>query len=138
MLCYAAMSDLFKYLPQSKIHPESVEIRQKLQVAEWMSLWPLKFEKYRFVFENTAKIFELTMISALGISHALGHKLGARYSIGHGITSCLTLAPTVLYQAEAASPDHKQYLADSLFYLREPSTGDIDEDIRHLAKLINK
>ncbi|KAF9529394.1 alcohol dehydrogenase IV [Crepidotus variabilis] len=121
VLCYSAMADLFKYLPQSKAHPKSLEIRQKLQIAEWMSLWPLKLEKY----------------SALGLSHALGHKLGARYNISHGITSCLTLAPTVLFEAEIAAPDHKQYLADALFYLREPSTGSVEGDIRRLAKLIN-
>lgn len=28
--------------------------------------------------------------SALGLSHALGHKLGAAYSIPHGITSVRT------------------------------------------------
>ncbi|KAH9830707.1 uncharacterized protein C8Q71DRAFT_816984, partial [Rhodofomes roseus] len=78
-LCYAALVDLFKYLPASKANPTAVDIRQKLQLASWMSLWPIKLEKY----------------SALGLSHALGHKLGATYSIPHGITSCLTLAPTV-------------------------------------------
>ena len=36
-----------------------------------MSLWPLKLDKY----------------SALGLSHSLGHKLGATYGIPHGITS---------------------------------------------------
>ncbi|KAI0940538.1 hypothetical protein AcW1_003708 [Taiwanofungus camphoratus] len=70
-LCYAALADLFKYLPQSKANPQSIEVRQKLQVASWMSLWPIKLEKY----------------SALGLSHALGHKLGAAYGIPHGITS---------------------------------------------------
>lgn len=71
MLCYAALADLFKYLPLSKANPEDVEVRQKLQLASWMSLWPAKREKY----------------AALGLSHSLGHKLGARYDIPHGITS---------------------------------------------------
>jgi len=47
ILCYAAMADLFTYLPKSKADPTSVEIRQRLQVASWMSLWPMKLEKYR-------------------------------------------------------------------------------------------
>ena len=47
MLCYAALADLFKYLPESKAHPEDVVVRQKLQIASWMSLWPIKTEKYR-------------------------------------------------------------------------------------------
>ena len=46
-LCYAALADLFTYLPLSKANPHDIEARQKLQVASWMSLWPLKFEKYR-------------------------------------------------------------------------------------------
>ena len=46
-LCYGALADLFKYLPESKKYPESVEIRQKLQIASWMSLWPIRFETYR-------------------------------------------------------------------------------------------
>ena len=70
-LCYAALADLFKYLPMSKASPDDVEIRQKLQLAAWMSLWPAKRDRY----------------AALGLSHALGHKLGARYGIPHGITS---------------------------------------------------
>ena len=71
MLGYAALKDLFKYLPESKKDPKNVAVRQRLQVASWMSLWPMKLERY----------------SALGLSHSLGHKLGARYSIPHGITS---------------------------------------------------
>lgn len=49
MLCYAAMADLFKYLPISMAEPTNVEVRQKLLVAEWMSIWPTKFETYRLV-----------------------------------------------------------------------------------------
>lgn len=64
VLCYAAIADLFKYLPISKAEPENMEARQKLQIAAWMSLWPLKLEKH----------------SALGLSHALGHRLGATYA----------------------------------------------------------
>lgn len=74
-MCYAALADLFKYLPMSKANPQDVAIRQKLQLAAWMSLWPAKQEKY----------------SALGLSHSLGHKLGAKYGIPHGITSVSNL-----------------------------------------------
>ncbi len=70
-LCYVALSDLFKYLPMSKANPQDVEVRQKLQLAAWMSLWPAKRDKY----------------TSLGLSHSLGHKLGARYGIPHGVTS---------------------------------------------------
>ncbi len=52
VLCYSAMSDLFKYLPLSRDHPENVEYRQWLQIASWMSLWPTKLQKYRFVVDT--------------------------------------------------------------------------------------
>ncbi|KAJ7477215.1 alcohol dehydrogenase IV [Mycena galericulata] len=120
ILCYAALADFFKYLPLSKAEPDNVEVRQKLLIASWMSLWPTKFETY----------------SALGLSHALGHALGARYSIPHGITSCLTLSPVVALQARIASPEDKECLANALFYLREPSTGSVDGDILKLSELI--
>ncbi|TRM69933.1 hypothetical protein BD626DRAFT_475802 [Schizophyllum amplum] len=120
-LCYSAIADLFEYLPRSKANPASVEFRQKLQLASWMSLWPMKLEKY----------------SALGLSHALGHKLGATYGISHGITSCLTLAPVVALKADTASEEDKQSLAKALFYIQEPSTGDVRKDVLTLASRIN-
>lgn len=119
-LMYAALKDLFHYLPLSKKDPSNVEYRQRLQLASWMSLWPMKLAKY----------------SALGISHSLGHKLGARFSIPHGITSCLTLVPTVIMKADVGSEDDKKWLAESLFYLKEPSTGSLEGDVLRLAHLI--
>ncbi|KAJ8079675.1 hypothetical protein PM082_011262 [Marasmius tenuissimus] len=121
-MCYAAIVDLFKYLPESKANPEAVDVRQKLQIASWMSLWPIKLEKY----------------SALGLSHAMGHKLGARYSIPHGITSCLTLAPVVKLKAEVASQEDKEWLAGALFHLRKQSTGSLDGDVVLLGELIDE
>ena len=47
-LAYAAIADLFEYLPKSKADPGSVEVRQKLQIASWMSLWPLRQEAGKF------------------------------------------------------------------------------------------
>ncbi|KAI0779924.1 iron-containing alcohol dehydrogenase [Fomes fomentarius] len=121
-LCYAALADLFTYLPKSKADPQDVAVRQKLQIASWMSLWPLKLEKY----------------SALGLSHSLGHKLGARYGIPHGITSCLTLAPVVAFQAEHASQEDKEWLAAALLHLRKPSTGTLEGDILSVSLSIQQ
>jgi alcohol dehydrogenase class IV len=134
------MADLFKYLRESKVDPQSVEIRQKLQVAAWMSMWPMKMENYRYsnTFVDLFALYNVTLCSALGLSHALGHKLGAKYGIPHGITSCLTLAPTVLLKSELASEQDKRALATALVHLHEPSTGSVDEDVRRLASLINE
>lgn len=49
ILCYAAIADLFKYLPECKANPQDVVVRQKLQLAAWMSLWPTQLETHRFV-----------------------------------------------------------------------------------------
>ncbi|KAF5393497.1 hypothetical protein D9757_000653 [Collybiopsis confluens] len=122
VLCLSALADFFKYLPASKADPQSVEIRQKLQIASWMSLWPIKLEKY----------------SALGLSHSLGHKLGAAYSIPHGITSCLTLAPVIELMIEIGSQRDKEYLAETLFFLHKPSTGTVDGDIKELSESIRR
>jgi len=122
VLCYAALSDLFQYLPKSKADPGNLETRQKLMVASWMSLWPMKVEKY----------------SSLGLSHSLGHKLGATYGIPHGITSCLTLAPVVVLKADIASPEDKAALAEALFHLREPTTGSVEGDIRRVGNKIDE
>ncbi|KDQ53549.1 hypothetical protein JAAARDRAFT_197357 [Jaapia argillacea MUCL 33604] len=120
VLCYAAIADLFKYLPRSRANPNDIEARQKLQLASWMSLWPIRLE----------------MQSALGLSHGLGHKLGATYHIPHGITSCLTLAPVVNLKAEVASKEDKEWLAGALFHLRQSSTGSLEGDVRKLASEI--
>jgi alcohol dehydrogenase class IV len=77
-MCLSALSELARLLPASKAAPEDLAARQALQLAAWMSLWPLKMEKY----------------AALGLSHALGHKLGARYGIPHGITSVCEMCAT--------------------------------------------
>jgi alcohol dehydrogenase class IV len=121
VLCYSAIADLFQYLPESKANPQALHVRQKLQIAAWMSLWPLKLEKY----------------VALGLSHTLGYKLGAAYGISHGITSCLTLAPVVALKAEIASQEDKQSLAAALFYLRKPSTGSVEGDVLKVASEID-
>ncbi|KAH9940441.1 iron-containing alcohol dehydrogenase [Epithele typhae] len=121
-LCYAALADLFTYLPLSKAHPEDVSTRQKLQIASWMSIWPMQLEKF----------------VAFGLSHGLGHRLGARYGIPHGITSCLTLAPVVAAKVELGSPQDKEWLANALFYLRKPSTGSVDGDVLELSKSIQQ
>lgn len=72
-MCYAAIVDLFKYLPISKADPQDVVARQKLQIASWMSLWPMRLERY----------------APIGLSHVLGHKIqvGDGYVISHGINS---------------------------------------------------
>ncbi|KAI0000398.1 alcohol dehydrogenase IV [Russula vinacea] len=120
-LCYGAIVDLFKYLPQSKADPYDIHARQKLQVASWMSLWPSR-QGY----------------SAVGLSHALGHRLGATYSVPHGFLQCLTLAPTINLKAKVASEEDKQWLAGTLHQLKQTSTGSLEGDVVKLSVLIDE
>ncbi|KAH8078071.1 iron-containing alcohol dehydrogenase [Cristinia sonorae] len=123
-LAYGALKDLFEYLPACKANPDDLEIRQRLQVAAWMSLFPNRIE--------------LNQYGAVGLSHSLGHRLGAAYEIPHGITSCLTLPPIIAVKADFATEDDKKWLADTLFYLSVPSTGSREGDIRKLSELTYK
>ena len=51
---------------------------------------------------------------------------------------CLTLAPTVAVKAEALSREDKEWLANTLFYLRIPPTGSLEKDILELSSAIAK
>ena len=52
VISYEAISLLFKYLPISKENPSDTAVRQKLQIAAWMSLWPATLSKPVFVFTS--------------------------------------------------------------------------------------
>ncbi|PWN35674.1 Dehydroquinate synthase-like protein [Meira miltonrushii] len=96
-----SIRELFYLLPATKKQPENLEIRQKLQLACFQSLWP----------EGRK--------GALGLSHGLGHALGAKYAIPHGITSCLTLPGSIAItsQAPSTSNTHLLALSDALNFI---------------------
>jgi 3-oxoacid CoA-transferase len=54
LLCLATTHELFKLLPQSKADPENVDIRQRLQITAFGSL------------------FSVTFRGGLGLSHSMG------------------------------------------------------------------
>ena len=67
---------LMGLLPRSKKDPEDLDVRGELQIAAWLSYFaPL----------NTP----------MGLSHSLGRRIGASYNVPHGVTSCITLAPSL-------------------------------------------
>ena len=89
------MRRLFEYLPRSKTGPEDLDARDELQVAAWLSYFaPL----------NTP----------MGLSHALGRRLGASYNVPHGITSCITLAPSLEVMREKIPEGRWNALSESL------------------------
>lgn len=86
---------LMRLLPISKADPEDLEARAELQVAAWLSYFgPL----------NTP----------MGLSHELGRRIGASYAIPHGITSCITLAPSLEVAKETTPKERWRMLADAL------------------------
>ena len=85
-------SRLMALLPRSKENPDDIEVRGELQVAAWLSYFgPL----------NTP----------MGISHDLGRRLGASYGVPHGITSCITLAPSLDVAREGIPRDRWEALS---------------------------
>jgi alcohol dehydrogenase class IV len=88
-----SLRELFHLLPATNKNPDDLNIRQTLQVIALASLWP-----------ESRK-------GAIGLSHGLGHALGATYSIPHGITSCITLAKSIELTATLPSTPIEQLLA---------------------------
>jgi len=92
----SALPMLFRYLIESHDDPSSIHAREQLQVACWLSLYP-----------NPRP-------GTVGLSHGLGHALGATYSIPHGITSCLTLAASCARVARRTKPEFQALLSEAL------------------------
>jgi alcohol dehydrogenase class IV len=75
-LCADALRRLATYLPISAKDPSDMYAAGQCLMGAWQSL------------------FGLTNVT-MGLSHGVGHQLGARNAVPHGITSCVML-PTVL------------------------------------------
>ena len=86
---------LMGLLPRTKADPDDLEVRAELQVAAWLAYFgPL----------NTP----------MGLSHELGRRIGATYEVPHGVTSCITLAPSLRAVEETTPPDRWRRLSDAL------------------------
>jgi alcohol dehydrogenase class IV len=84
---------LFKHLPRSRKASGDAEARLHCVVGAWLSMMG-------------APNF------AMGLSHAMGHIIGVKYSVGHGYTSCVT-QPYVMEFNRPASTDKQALLARS-------------------------
>ena len=103
-----AIKDLFTYLPQSQSDPSNAEVRTRLFLACYSSLFPFLYT------------------GGVGLSHSIGHAIGATYSIPHGITSCLSLAPTVHFKAD--NPEEAKQIARIIPYIGKTSAGSDEKD----------
>lgn len=115
-MCLESIKDLFTYLPQSKANPEDAEVRTKLFLACYSSLFPFLYT------------------GGVGLSHSIGHAIGATYMIPHGITSCLTLAPTVHFKA--SNPEEAKQIARIIPYIGQQSAGSDEKDSHIVADAI--
>jgi alcohol dehydrogenase class IV len=71
---------LARFLRETKSDPTDLQARSQSQVASWMSVCGL------------ANV-------TLGLSHGIGHQLGARCDVPHGHTSCVMLPATMRFNA---------------------------------------
>ena len=86
---------LMEYLPRSRREPEDLQVRLELQLAAWLSY---------FGPANTP----------MGLSHELGRRIGASYEVPHGITSCITLAPSLEIVKDHIPNERWKTLSDAL------------------------
>jgi len=93
-LAFNALRMLFTYLPLSTREPDNLAAKVNCQLAAWMS------------------IFGLINI-LVGLSHGIGHQLGARCNVPHGVTSCIML-PHVLEFNLPVTMERQAQLAEAM------------------------
>ena len=93
-LAAKAIRILRAHLPASFKGPgiEQVAHRGMCQLGAWLSIFG-------------------AMNTRLGISHALGHQIGARWDVPHGVTSCITVPHVMRFMAQAA-PERFEAIAE--------------------------
>ena len=81
--------------------PRMLEHRQECQLAAWMC------------------VFGVTN-AGFGLSHALGHQIGPRWDVPHGMTSCITLPHAMRFMADLA-PERFKPIAEGFGVPFDPS-----------------
>lgn len=84
-LGFEALRLLFRYLPRCHEAPQDLDARLRCQIAAWMSYFGIN------------NVF-------LGLSHGIGHQLGARCNVPHGMTSCIMLPVVMEHVLSATQP----------------------------------
>ena len=101
-LAVKAIRLLFEHLPASirESGPSRLAHRGQCQMAAWFSLYG-------------------AINVRLGISHALGHKIGPTWNVAHGVTSCITLPHAMRFMADIA-PQRFEAIAEALDIAFDP------------------
>jgi alcohol dehydrogenase class IV len=92
-LAEEALRRVRRSLPVTRADPTALDARLDCQLAGWMSM---------------AGIVNVRV----HLSHTLGHQIAARWDVGHGITSCITLPPVLRFMA-TEHPDGVRRVADA-------------------------
>jgi len=93
-LASRALAMLNRYLRECRADPSDLASRTQAHIAAWMSVCGLANVN-------------------LGLSHGVGHQLGARNNVPHGITSCVMMAPTMDFNREHVS-DRQVWIAEAM------------------------
>lgn len=93
-LALEALSMLFQHLPASTTDRQDLTSAGYCQVAAWMS------------FHAGTNVW-------VGLSHGIGHQLGARADVPHGVTSCIMLPRVMEYNRSVTAPQQRR-LAEAM------------------------
>ncbi|MGR8946852.1 MAG: iron-containing alcohol dehydrogenase [Gammaproteobacteria bacterium] len=80
-LAARSLNMLNRYLRECRADPSDLVARTQAHIAAWMSVCGLANVN-------------------LGLSHGIGHQLGARNDVPHGVTSCVMMHPTMNYNKD--------------------------------------
>jgi len=103
-LCLEAIRLLSRFLPISTRDAQDLDARLRCQLAAWLSIYG-------------------AFNAPVGLSHAIGHQLGGRCGVPHGVTSCITLARVMAYNA-AAVPERMAAIAEAMGATDAPAAVD--------------
>ena len=93
-LALEALSLLFQHLPIATGDRKDMTAAGYCQVAAWMS------------FHAGTNVW-------VGLSHGIGHQLGARADVPHGVTSCIMLPRVMEYNRAVTAPQQRR-IADAM------------------------
>lgn len=93
-LANRSLNMLGRYLRECKSDPSDLVARTQAHIAAWMSVCGLANVN-------------------LGLSHGIGHQLGARNDVPHGVTSCVMMAPTMEFNREHVGTRQK-WIAEAM------------------------
>jgi alcohol dehydrogenase class IV len=87
--------------PSIRSGPDQIAHRGYCQLAAWFSIYG-------------------AMNTRFGLSHLLGHQIGPRWNVPHGVTSCITLPHAMRFMAEIA-PERFGPIAEGLGVAFDPA-----------------